>query len=375
MGTSPGGPGILPAMSAMSDVRWEAPFVQPTPDPELERYVRTELGRVPPGVEYLSGCPWLVRSLVLLNPNQGLLAHTDFRLADLVGLVVSQDNSCRFCYAAQRFVLRIQGFSERRIRELEHDLLAAELEPRERAALEFARRLSRANPLPTSADLEPLRAAGLDGDAIRELAFGTAAMSFFNRMITLPAMPVGNIEALPDRWFIRLLSPLLAALIRSRRRPGHPDYLTPAECEGPCDYVVAALDGLPAARALRKLLDEAFASPILPRRTKALVFAVVAHGLGCAVSGREAAKLLEGDGIGEAELESILAHLASPALDPVEAALLPLARDTVWYEPAAIQRRARDLHSRISQEQFLEFVGIAALANTVCRLAIVLECE
>ena len=41
--------------------------------------------------------------------------------------------------------------------QLEQDLLTSELEPRESAALDFARKLSRSNPPPAKEDLEPLR--------------------------------------------------------------------------------------------------------------------------------------------------------------------------------------------------------------------------
>ena len=43
-------------------------------------------------------------------------------LAGRVGLVVSQDNSCRYCYAGARALLNLMGVDDQRIRKLEHPL-------------------------------------------------------------------------------------------------------------------------------------------------------------------------------------------------------------------------------------------------------------
>jgi alkylhydroperoxidase family enzyme len=123
---------------------------------------------------------------------------------------------------------------------------------------------------------------------------------------------------------------------------------------------------------LRKILDEAWASQHLSPRTKALIFAVVARGLGCSHAEREAFRLLAADGLAASEVEEILAHLASPELDPAEALIVPYARETIWYEPASVQRRGRELQKHLTTPVFLEVIGIASLANMVSRLGIVL---
>ena len=355
-------------MSSLADVEWESCILEPVPDPELSAYLRRELGGVPRSAAYLSACPWVVRSLASMSH----YAHLDPQFSDLIGLVVSQDNSCRLCFAVQRLMLRAQGFPERRIRALEEDLFAAELDERERAALDFARRFSRAQPRASARDLEALRRVGWSEPAIREIAFSAAAMVYYNRLSTLPAIPPQDAEALPDRWWARLVFPLMAPLVRQRLRRNHRRSAQPALAagarEGPYAGLVAAFDGLPAAQALRRLLDEAFASPVLPRRSKALVFAVVARGLACPSSEAEAGRLLTAEGFAPAEQDEILSHLASPRLDTTEAALLPLARDTIRYRPAPIQRRSRALLEGLGVARFVEFVGLSALANAVCRL-------
>jgi len=340
----------------LADVEWESCLLEPAPDPELAAYLQRELGGVPRSAPYLTACPWVVRSLASI----GRYAHLDRRLSDLIGLVVSQDNSCRFCFAMQRVVLRVQGFPERQIRALEEGLFAAEIDEKDRAALEFVRRFSRGQPLASARDLEALRRAGWSEPLIREIAFCAASMVYYNRLSTLPAIPPQDVEALPDRWWARVLFTLIAPLARRQLRRAHR-----RSAQGP----------LSAAAALRRLLDEAFASPVLPRRTKALVFAVVARGLACPASEAEAGRLLAAEGLAPAEQDAILAHLASPDLDATEAALLPLARDTIRYRPAQIQRRSRALLEGVGVAPFVEFVGVSALANAVCRLLAMAEPE
>jgi alkylhydroperoxidase family enzyme len=140
---------------------------------------------------------------------------------------------------------------------------------------------------------------------------------------------------------------------------------------GPYRYLVDAFSGLAPAAALSAALSEAWDSPVLPRRTKAFAFAVVARGLGCPLSEREATRLLTAEGVAPAEIEATLAHLASPGLDPIEAAVVPFARETVWYRPAQIQRHARTLRAQLTHDQFLELIGIVSLANAVCRMSAV----
>src|SRR5262249_49327693 len=89
---------------------------------------------------------WLARALIDMHPEFGLLMHLDQSIADLLTLVVSQKNLCRFCYAGVRLMLWAQGMSKARIQRVEQDLTRADLEPRTVAAIAFARRQSRGGP-------------------------------------------------------------------------------------------------------------------------------------------------------------------------------------------------------------------------------------
>jgi alkylhydroperoxidase family enzyme len=266
--------------------------------------------------------------------------------------------------------MRILGTPEARIRRLEQDLLTADEAPRERGIFDFARRLSRANPLPGEAALARLRQGGLSDGEIREVALVAAITAAANRVTTFPALPPEKIEALPDRVLFRLMRRLMSPKLGRHVRPGVPSSLAPQAGEAPFGYLARGLDGLPLARRLLDLLGEAWASPLLPQRAKGLVFAVVAHGLGDPASQREAARLLAEEGFDKADLEGVLAHLASPKLERVESLVVPFARETIWYRPAQIQRRARALRAELGAPAFLELVGISAFANLVSRVGL-----
>ncbi len=85
----------------------------------------------------------------------------------------------------------------------------------------------------------------------------------------------------------------------------------------------------------------------------------------------EAGRALHEDGLKEAALTRVLTHLDAPELDPVERLLVPFARETIWYEPAPLQRRTRALHERLTGPQFMEAIGVASLANGLCRMGAV----
>jgi alkylhydroperoxidase family enzyme len=360
-------------MSGLERVAWESRVLEPRRDPALEAELRKSGGFVAPMVAYLSDCPWLARATGLLNEFSLGLRQLSPEVIDLIGLVVSQDSSCRYCYATQRLLMRAQGYSERRIRALEGSFFAAQREPRERAALEYARRVSRCEPRPGAADRAALRAAGWSDDAIRELALTASFNVFLNRVATLLALPVERLERMSRHWVVSLLSPVAALRIRALRARALRLPVPPAPRDGSWSGLVRALDGLRAAAVLGDLLEVAIASPLLPARAKGLAFAAIARGLGCPHGERAALALLEASGFARERAERTLANLGAPELDPVEAAVLPFARETIRYEPARIQRHARELATALPRGAFVELVGVTSLANMVCRLWLALE--
>ncbi|HSF07171.1 MAG TPA: carboxymuconolactone decarboxylase family protein [Methylomirabilota bacterium] len=356
----------MPA-NALQHVAWEPCLLEARRDDALESYARKKLGVPHPTIRYYVDVPWLARALVDLHPEFGLLVHLDLGLGDLIQLVVSQENTCRYCYAAVRASLRIQGMSEARIRSVEGNLARADLTPREAAAIAFARAQSRAGPPAAAGARQVLLDAGVSAPEVKEIAFVAASTDFMNRASTLPAIPPYVFERAPDRLGVRLLRPWIARALRAGRSRGR---ATPLERVPSYPYagLVEAFAGSPIAPVLAKTFEEMWASPGLTRRCKLLMFAVIAHGLGCGVCASEAARALQKEGLSQEALTSVLTHLDAPGLDPVERLLVPFARETIWYEPAPLQRRARGVRDQLSGTQFLEAVGVLSLANGLCRL-------
>jgi len=357
---------------ALENVAWETCLIEPSPDRDLEAYARRKQGVPNPSVRYFAPVPWLARALVDLHPEYGLLMHLEQSVADLVSLVVSQENSCRFCYAAVRAMLWSQGMSIARIQGIEHDLTRADLPPRTVAALAFGRSQSRSGPAAARAAREALRQAGFSVDEMKEIAYVVASNDFANRATTITAVPAHRLERLPERLHMRLLRPLMGHLVRSRHVRGR---ATPLERVPSYPYIGLVKDyaGSPIAPMLGQTLEEMWASPHLTRRCKLLMLAVVARGLGCQVCGLEVGEALQGEGLTEAALAQVLTHLDAPELDAVERLLVPFARETIWYEPAPLQRRARALLDRLSAPQVLEAIGVAALANGLCRMGAMVQ--
>jgi alkylhydroperoxidase family enzyme len=358
-------------MSLMREIEWGSCLLEPRRDPKFERRFRRATGRPGGPVAYYSGTSWLEDTTVAFNVDATKQISLDPELIGLIGMIVSQDNSCRFCFAETRALLLIFGMPERRISRLEHHLLTEEFSERERAALEFARCVSRANPLPGKSDLEKLKAAGYDELEITEIASIAGLFVFFNRVTTFFALPPYAVEEMPNRWYVRFFRPLIAFWLSRSNRPARLQPLEPDEREGMFTQVVLGLDGLPFARSLRKAIDGMWASTVLTRRSKALAMAVVARALDCPLTEKEVTETLLEEGLQTEQVGEILAHLTSPALEPKEKLIVSFARETVWYEPARVQQLGRDAMRTLSREEFIELVAVTAMANMICRLGAV----
>lgn len=355
--------------AALAATDWGTCLVPAVPvPPPLVAEVKRSYGSIPGWLAYVAPTPWLVRATCVLAARP--LAFAPLPLCDVVALVVSQDNSCRYCYGVQRAFMKMLGHPEAYIDRLERDAHLADLTPLDRTAIEVARRISRGQPRPTAADLRRLEDAGLSRDAAVELVIAIAAIAFANRLSTLLAFPMESIETLVDKPLFRLVRPLVAWQVRPRHVP-------PAEPvaadDAPWGRLVAALGRSPAARPLREAVDAAIASPVLPRSTKGLMMAVIARALGCTYSEDEARRIAEAGGVSRHDVDDVLANLGSPRLGERDARLVAFARETVRYQTPAIQRRVREVTAGLRHEEILETVGIVAFANTLARLSVVLD--
>ena len=108
--------------SPLLNVSWDHCLLEPAPDRQAEAALRRETGSVPGWIRYFLSCPWLPRAAVQLSVYNKLLLHLDFPTLDLLELVVSRENACRYCYSMTRLQLRMLGMSEPRMQELEQRL-------------------------------------------------------------------------------------------------------------------------------------------------------------------------------------------------------------------------------------------------------------
>jgi alkylhydroperoxidase family enzyme len=352
--------------SALEHVAWETCLVDPQPDRALEAYARRKTGIPFPSIRYFTPVPWLARALIDLHPEYGLLMHLDQNIADLLILIVSRENSCRFCYAAQRALLFAQGMSEAHIQRLEQELSAG-LAPRAAAAIAFGQTQSRVGPAAARDACEALRCAGFGDEEMKEIAFTVAATDFLNRAHTIPAIPARPLERMPDQLLPRLLRPVISRIIERHRSRGRSTPLEHAPSH-PYARLIERYAGSPIASALGQTIEAMWASPHLTRRCKLLMLAVIARGLGCEVCALEIGKALEAEGLNESTLARILTHLDAPELHEIERLLVRFARETIWFDPAALQRRARSLRDRLSVPQLIEVIGVTSLANGLCRM-------
>jgi alkylhydroperoxidase family enzyme len=173
-----------------------------------------------------------------------------------------------------------------------------------------------------------------------------------------------------EKPWMRLIRPLLARSFRGKLKP---PAAPPVPNTGLGADLVAALNGSPWARTLREILDDAFRSPILSPRSKVLMFAVIGRALGCERAEAAARRELAREGLSGEEVDEILTNLGSARLDHRERVLVPFARETVRYRTTAIQQRTRELASKLTREELIEGCAVAALANSMARLTVLLE--
>ncbi|MEP6969731.1 MAG: carboxymuconolactone decarboxylase family protein, partial [Betaproteobacteria bacterium] len=346
------------------------------PDSNWESEVKRRGGHVSEVDRRIAQSPWLREAALSLTTYQ--VVAMPQRLFHIGAMVTAQENACRYCYGANRAYLKILGYSEDFIHRIERDVHVAELDEKERAAIAFCRNLARSRPRPSREACDKLVNLGYSRLAVNEIAFAISMGCFYNRLSTFMACP-------PERGFERMANgplgrimglamPLLSWFKRSVSTAARASALD-AQALAPSRFapILLPLAGLPAARIMRDALEGIFASNVLGRATKALMFATVARTMGCTLCETWATDMLLEDGMPAQEIASALAHLQSDRLPASEAGLLPWTRGTVYYDIAKIQQDTRQLGAAIGERALLEAIGVAALANATVRLAMLHE--
>ncbi len=360
----------------LSEIQWGEPILQANSDPPWEAEIRRRGGRVAEVDRRVTPCPWLREICLRVTTHRP--SQISQRLTNIGMLVTSQENSCRYCYGANRAYMKIQGYSESFISRIERDAHMAELDDMERGFIAFCRNLARSRPRPAKAERDALIKLGYAPLAVNETAFLIALGCFYNRIgVLIACPPETGFERMANGVLGRLIglaAPLVRVLAAKNPAPSDATSFDRATlAAGAFGPVVATLAGLQGADMLKAALDGAFASPVLPRRTKALMFAVVGRTLECRYCEDGARKLLVAEGFDDAEVETTLATLDSKRLTPHESRLLSWVRNTVHYQTGAIQHQTRALATDLGGAVVLEAIGVAALANATVRLAMLLE--
>src|SRR5262245_13133196 len=354
----------------LDQLQWSEPLSPETHDPAWDAEVRGIMGGYLPGsLTRVASSGWVRRAY--LDCVRMPVASLNRSEVELVGLVTSQENACRYCYGSARVRMKMIGFTDEMVDRIERNVQLTEAEPRERELVLFARNLARSKPRPSRQARAKMREMGFSTLQTAELAMVVAVVGFCNRVSTLLAVPPEmemEAEGNKTKGIWNKLSAWIPGKRNEFKMPA-PDY-PPPNFKGPYGNLVRALEGSPSAAMLEVMLNGAFSSDVLPRRTLSLIFAVVAHTLQCEICEAGAAGLLEVEGFSRSDLDEVLGTLASPRLTEMEAILIPWARDTVWMpeQPKHIQTRTRPLLEALGPEVLVEAVGAAALANGCVRL-------
>ena len=360
----------------LHEIKWGEPLLPAVADPAWEAEVKRRGARVFEVDRRITTSHWLREAAFdTTNYRPSELPERLFRIGNMV---TSQENACRYCYGANRAYMKVLGYPEAFIQQVERDVHMADMDAKERGFIAFCRNLARSRPRPSKAARDALLDLGYSLAQVNEMAFTISIGCFYNRVSTLIACPPEQkFERLangPVGRLIGLAAPLLRVLASGKRRtPSDAPLDHAALAAGRFGAILVPLAGLPAAKVMKSAIEGAFNSDALDRTTKALVFAVVARTLNCPRCESEATKLLSGEGMSSAEIYSALATLRSDRLRPHESGLLSWARETVYYETSKIQRQTRILASELGDSALLEAIGVAALANATVRLAMLLE--
>ena len=131
-------------------------------------------------------------------------------LRELIAAYTSSQNDCAFCTQAHAAAASELLGNEALVRAALQDVERAPLDEKTRLILRFAGKVTRTLPAVSADDVEALRRAGWDDEAIYYAITTCALFNFYNRWITATGVPVMSAEghraqgkALASRGYIR----------------------------------------------------------------------------------------------------------------------------------------------------------------------------
>jgi uncharacterized peroxidase-related enzyme len=116
-------------------------------------------------------------------------------MRELIAAFTSYQNECRFCTEAHAAAAADLFGSETLVSMVLSDLEASPLEAKEKFLLRFTAKITKNLPAVTREDVEEVRAAGWDDEAIYYAITTCALFNFYNRWITATGVPEMSPEA------------------------------------------------------------------------------------------------------------------------------------------------------------------------------------
>ena len=116
-------------------------------------------------------------------------------LRELIAAYTSYQNECAFCTQAHAAAASELLGDETLVWAALHDVDHAPLDTKTRQLLQFAGKVTRTLPAVDAADIETLRGAGWDDEAIYYAITTCALFNFYNRWITATGVPVMSVDA------------------------------------------------------------------------------------------------------------------------------------------------------------------------------------
>jgi uncharacterized peroxidase-related enzyme len=101
---------------------------------------------------------------------------------EMIAVVVSTANRCHYCIVSHSAALRKLTGDPILVEQLQTNHAYAKVDPRERAMLDFALKLTERSSTCTEADVDALREAGWTDEDVMDIAEVTAMFNFTNRL-------------------------------------------------------------------------------------------------------------------------------------------------------------------------------------------------
>ena len=134
----------------LSEIQWSDPVLPAAHDVAWEAELKRRGAQVLEVDRRVAPSRWL-REAAYEATNYVPVALPE-RLYRIGNMVTAQENACRYCYGANRAYMKVLGYSESFIQQVERDVQTAELDDKERAYIDFCRSLARSRPRPAAAE-------------------------------------------------------------------------------------------------------------------------------------------------------------------------------------------------------------------------------